>query len=458
MRLYYCAPVAALMMAGASPAQDRGAEDPVVQELRKLQQRLEALEKRHEEDQTRIRELEKRLDGMEEADAAQDEAIDTLQSQPPAAVEPAAPASSMFDLSGGAGGGNLLNPEITVFLDTGVSISSRGENKALNRFNLREVEIDLRAAISPSADGVLVIALGEEIESERDGDVSIDHHVEIEEGYIDFHTLPYDLALKVGKFRNAFGRNNLLHTHDLPQVTRPLVVTNFFGPEGMASIGGSLSWLVPNPWDKYLEAKIELVNADGGHDPPILGGPNAENPAVLAHITFFDDITETSSFELGGSYLFAHTSDDSDFDANVFGVDAAYQWTHPDPSKFRSLLIQGEAMWSAKDIDRGVFGSHRNHSFGAYAFAQYQFHRDWYVGLRGDYSEFPDSETRGPDDYDIAISPYLSWYLNEFLRVRLEYQHRMFRLDDGSRSEEAVFLQFTGVLGAHPPHPYWVRR
>jgi hypothetical protein len=413
------------------------------------------LEQRHERDQERIRELESRLSRLE---GGPEPGVPGAAEASAVAEAAPVPRGALDLSSGGYGAGNALNPEITVFIDTGASISSDGSNKALNRFNLREVELDLRAAISPSADGVLIIALGEEIESERSGDVEIDRHVDLEEGYIHFHTLPHDLALKVGKFRNVFGRNNLLHTHDLPQVTRPLAVTNFLGPEGLATVGASLSWLVPNPWDKYLETTVEVVNADGGHESPILGGPNADNPAVLGHVKFFDEITQTSTYEIGGTYLFGKTGSDPDFDANVFGLDLAYHWTHPDPSRFRSVLLQGEAFWARNDIDRGPFQSSRNDSFGAYAFAQYQLDQNWYLGLRGDYSDFPTSESRSSDDYDVAISPYVTWYINEFLRARLEYQHRLFDIDGRTSSEEAVFLQFTGVIGAHPPHPYWVYR
>ena len=58
--------------------------------------------------------------------------------------------------------GNLLNPQITVFLDVLGSLSDDGSNNALNRFSLREVEVDFRAAIAPFADGVLVAAFGED--------------------------------------------------------------------------------------------------------------------------------------------------------------------------------------------------------------------------------------------------------------------------------------------------------
>lgn len=457
--------VSMCLLAGRAGAQ---AENPsvgeILKQLQSLQKRFEALEDTHRKDQERIGELETRLQRLEapsstEADALERTRIqEEIRAQLGGAEVPAASAGP-FDLSaGGFGAGTAFNPQITVFLDTGGSLSSRGRNQALNRFNLREVELDLRSAISPSADGVLIIAVGEEIESDLRGDVSITRDVDVEEGYIDFHSLPHDLSLRIGRFRAPFGRNNLLHTHDLPQVTRPSAVQAFLGAEGLITTGASVGWLVPNPWDKYVEATVSVVNADGGSESPILGGPNAEDPAVVAHVKFFDDLTDTSSVEIGGSYLFGRTSGDADFDANVFGLDLTYRWLDPDPSLFRSLLLQSELFWGQNDVDRGAFRSGRNDSFGAYVAAQYQLHRDWYVGLRADYTEFPDSDARGTGDYDFALSPNVTWYITEFLRARLEYQHRIFHVDDDSRSEEAVFLQFTGVFGSHPPHPYWVNR
>jgi hypothetical protein len=451
--------------AAAQTTQSTDGAQHMRDELQAMRARLEALESQQADERAanrrRIGELQQQVADLrgDHIDAQRIEAyaaqVEALRKQLPTghiSMPQVGVASNAGEST------NLLNPAITVFIDTGGSISSRGNNKALNRFNLREAELDFRAAIAPFADGVLIIALGEEIESERGGDVSISHEVAIEEGYVDFHTLPWDLALKFGKFRGAFGRNNELHTHDLPQVTRPLAVTKFFGPEGLSSLGAGLSWLVPNPWDKYLETTVQVINADGGPEAPILGGPNAENPAVLFHAKYFDDVGETSSFELGASYLWAHTSRETDFGSHTFGLDAMYQWVDPDPAKFRSLLLQSEFFWTHNDVDRGPWDSFRDHSFGMYTFAQYQLDQNLYTGLRFDYTEFPNSDSRSRNDWDIALSPYLSWYLTEFMRVRGEYQHRVYsRLGDRS-SEDVVLLQLTFAFGSHPPHPYWVHR
>jgi hypothetical protein len=405
-----------------------------------LTRRVQAMESARETDQRRIRELEDRIAQL--------------------AAWPAGSAGERTVLLGGrtdTGQGNLLNPQITAFFDLGGSLSSDGDNEARNRFNLRETELDLRGAVSPRADGVLVIAMGEEIEDPF-GEVDIGIEFEIEEAYLNVHTLPEDLSLKAGKFRPVFGRNNLLHTHDLPQMTRPLAVQAFLGPEGLTTIGASLDWLVPNPWDRYVELTAQVVNADGGPESPILGGPAAENPAVVSHLKFFQDVGDSGSVELGASFLHGRTSDNRDATGYVLGADATYQWRDPKQPDFRSLLLQGELFWANSDFDDEIAGIIRDDNWGFYLFGQYQFDQNWYAGIRYDYTDFPNLDVRRRTDSDWGISSYLSWYPNEALRLRLEYQHLERELFGQDDSEDALLLGLTFYIGAHPPHPYWVNR
>jgi hypothetical protein len=406
--------------------------------VERLTGRIDEMERARTEDQRRIRQLEAALEMAYVAENPNESSVVD------GAVAP---------LGGATGQGNLLNPEITAFLDMGGSLSTDADNKARNRFNFREAEVDLRAAVTPRADGVLVIAIGEEIEDPF-GDVEVNTEFELEEGYLDVHTLPWDLALRAGKFRSAFGRSNLLHTHDLPQVTRPLAVQAFLGSEGLSTVGASLGWLVPNPWDRYLELTAQVVNADGGAESPILEGPGADNPAALSHLTFFQDVGETGSVELGTSFLYSQGSRDRK-DGYTVGADLTYLWRDPAKPDFRSLLLQGELFWSNNDYKDGTGGGD---NWGFYAFGQYQFAQNWYAGIRGDYTDLLDFEVMRRKNSAWGVSSYVSWYLNEALRLRLEYQHLDRDLVGGDDTEEALLLGVTFYLGAHPPHPYWVNR
>ena len=453
----FCGVLVGALVVTGSPALGQDG-NPGVKELQKqlnrLTDRLDTMEQAHRDDQARIQSLENQLANQAPptasppgADPWEEAMGETLQTLVPT------------DEGGGTWGqGNLYNPAITAHLDMGGGISSNKTRKDINRLNLREAELDIRGAVAPMADAVLILTMGEEISTLPGGGIDINRVFDIEEGYVNFHSLPHDLTLKVGKFRNAFGQNNRLHTHALPQVTRPLAVEAFLGPEGLATTGASLSWLVPNPWDKYFELTAEVVNANGGPESPILGGPNADNPAIVTHFKFFDDVGENGTLELGGSYLYARTSDNHKFDANLFGLDATYLWIDPDAPDDRSLLLQSEFFWAANDIENSPFGSLRNHSFGYYAFAQYQFDRNWFTGVRFDYTEFPDLSAHSPGDADWAISPYLTWYPFEFIRLRAEYQHRNFEVGGIRDDEDNFLLGLSFTFGAHPTHPYFVNR
>jgi hypothetical protein len=50
-----------------------------------------------------------------------------------------------------------------------------------------------------------------------------------------------------------------------------------------------------------------------------------------------------------------------------------------------------------------------------------------------------------------GVSPYLTWYWSEFLRFRVEYQHKQ----GDTPVEDTFWFQVDWVFGAHPPHPYW---
>lgn len=447
-RVAGCVALCVTLLGAPGPAlseSDAPALKALLEEVRRLNDRVETLEKERSEDQSRIRELEEDLARLESTGVGA------------GAESPATASDGSNGLAAALGQGNLLNPEITAFFDVGGSLSTDGDDKSLNRFNAREFEVDFRAAVTPWADGVLVLAAGEEVEQD-DGEVDIGFDFDIEEGYLNLHTLPHGLSLKAGKFRNVFGRNNLLHTHDLPQVTRPLAVQAFLGPEGLATVGASGSWIVPNPWERYIEFAAEIVNSDGGDESPILGGPTARNPALVSHLKLFEDVGESGSFELGGSFLFGHTSDDSDGRAYALGLDATYLWRDPIKPDFRSLLLQGEVLWATNDWEFERGGSQRNESLGFYAFGQYQWTRNWYAGVRLDYTEHPSLAFHDSDDWDWGVSAWVSWYVSEFLRLRLEYQHVSFERFGDRSSQDNLLLGVTFAIGAHPPHPYWVNR
>ncbi|MHC4902232.1 MAG: hypothetical protein ACYTGD_11285, partial [Planctomycetota bacterium] len=192
----------ALVVALAAPVSisagqnETPSQEEVLRELRRLRERVDKLERQHEEDQERIRRLEGRADEPPPEPAERPPTPEL----PPAEIQPDATDLTLaLPPESAVGQGNLFNPQITAFFDLGFSLSTDDDDARFNRFNLRETELDLRAAVTPWADGVLVLAFGEEFSEDADGDSEVDIEFELEEAYLNAHTLPWDLALKGGK-------------------------------------------------------------------------------------------------------------------------------------------------------------------------------------------------------------------------------------------------------------------
>src|SRR5204863_611105 len=161
-----------------------------------------------------------------------------------------------------------FNPDLAVISDFKGNVSSNNDNPARNRFDLGTIEFELRAAVDPRADAVAVIPFTRDVDdplffdpATANGDVNTG--AEIEEAYLFLHDFGVpNLTAKVGRFHLRFGRQNLLHKHDLPTTDPPLVNQAFLAPEALVDSGVSLSYVIPNPWDQYFEAVLEVISGE----------------------------------------------------------------------------------------------------------------------------------------------------------------------------------------------------
>lgn len=346
-----------------------------------------------------------------------------------------------------------FNPDIAVVSDFLGSWANHNPNDAYNRFDVREVELDIRAAVHPIADAVAIIALARDVENPLFPEAGFvpegpDTSVELEEVYLFLHDFGIpNLTTKVGRFRVRFGRQNLLHLHDLPTSDEPFVIQSFLGPEGLSDAGASLSFVLPHTGRHYIEAIVEVLSGEGASsESPILNGDVTVNtPAIDVHALWNADLFPDWNLELGGSWLWGNRGSGSDLDLNLLGGDLTL--IHTDPSGgFSNQLLQAEFIWGDLDLT----DTESNTAWGTYVLAQAQLSKDWYVGSRFDWTENPFE----PSEEIWGASAYVSWYLSEFLRFRVEYQHQGGDVMDN----DVVYFQVTWVIGAHPPHPYWVMR
>jgi len=354
----------------------------------------------------------------------------------PAAAPPAPPSAA------------TLNPDLSLISDFLVDLSpdeATLENE--ERFQLREIEIGIQGAVDPyfRYDAFLGIH----------GDA-----IEVEEGYVTTLALPASLQARLGKFLVPFGKVNLTHRPELPMFDYPLVHREFFGEEGFASTGAWGSW-IGDPLGFYQE--LSIVGAEGmeahahgdeehaeeagepsqaeeeeGHG----GGlrDDLRDRLWLAHLKNSIDLSPASNLELGASWATAIVEEEAlRARTNVYGIDVTWRWKPPQFSKYRSAILQAEAIWR----DEAGIGETRA---GGFAFAQWQLARRWHVGARGDWVE-PLEEEGTLKGGQLLVK----WFPTEFSQLRLAYERQV--PEEGDALDRLIF-QTLFALGPHRPHAF----
>jgi hypothetical protein len=317
----------------------------------------------------------------------------------------------------------IFNPDVAVI---GNFVGAAGSNSVnpSPALEMREAETSLQAIVDPYARADFFFAFG------PDG-------ADFEEGYVTFPTLPGGLLAKVGKMRGAFGKTNLLHPHGLPWTDRPLVSESLLGgEEGLAASGFSVARLVPNRW-MFLEVTGEVF----GSDSALFNSPGQRELSYVGHLRGYQDVTESSNLDLGGSFAYGHNGADESSVTRLMGLDATFRYRPLRRATGRRLLARTELMWSRRSEAGDAT------AFGAYASADYQFARRWFAGLRYDYAERAvETET-----LDTGMSWLVTFWPSEFSQVRGQY--RRTRYAESETAHEVLF-QFLFSIGAHGAHVF----
>ena len=400
-------------------------------ELNAIRAQLDALKSEYEK---RIQALEMQLQELQ---------TQMLQVAPEplaaAAVPPAPPVMA-----------GALNPAISV---VGNFVGRIDDQKVFNEdgaridnnLNLREAEVDMRVPVDPFADAVLILSL----ESDTPGKFTAD----VVEGYVNVKKLPFmptplGMKFQVGRFRPAFGKFNTLHTHDLPTTMRSLATEEFLGQEGFISQGVSTDFFIPTPWDdnSSLNARLQVL---GGGDIAI--SPQSNNRlAYLGNLRWFKTIKGVNNLEFAwSSYLHPGKRGDVPM-TRLHGIDFMYRWKPFRQGEWKSYLLGGEFMFSDR---RETTELTRRRPFGGSVFTQWQFDRRKYGGVRWDYTTIVADPTKERK----SLTPYLSYYFSEFLRLRLNYEHRWSDLLTENK-RNSVFVELNWLFGSHPPEPFWVNK
>lgn len=346
----------------------------------------------------------------------------------------------------------VLNPRLTVVgdflwrLDDHKVFVDNDPSKARidDTINVREVELDLRASVDPFVDGVAIFS----VESEFPGDFG----VSVEEFYAVIKSLPLPFweepplgtKIKLGRFRTAFGMNNVSHTHDLPQSDRPLVIEEFLGFEGQVANGLSTQSFLPSPGDTALELTLQVFN---GGSAPVAEENN--RLSYLANLNFFVPLADEHSLNVAAIGFYGVNDRALGQQSRVASLDVLYKWKPTKQGEYQSFLLGGQLFYASHEAAAGG----RTHPFGYYVFAQLQVSSRLYAGVRWDQTETLADDTISRR----KIGPYLTWYTTEFFRARLTYEHTFSELPAENRGD-SFFVEVVVVFGAHPPEPFWVNK
>lgn len=350
----------------------------------------------------------------------------------------------------------VLNPRMTVvgdflwrFDDKRVYLNNNPTGDRIDdTINMREVELDLRASVDPFVDAVAIISV--------ESDVPGNFDVSVEEFYATIKSLPLPgwetpplgTKIKLGRFRTAFGLNNISHTHDLPQTDRPLVIREFLGEEGMVANGIGTSSFLPSPGDTALELNLQVLQ--GGNSNV---AEDNNRLSYLANLNWFVPLNDEHSLNVSAIGFYGVDDHDAGHQNRVASLDLLYKWKPLKQGEYNSFLLGGQLMYASHEFTDPLGVGERTHPFGYTVFGQYQLSSRLYAGVRWDQTDTLADDTQ----HRKQVSPYLTWYTSEFFRARLTYQHTWSDIAV-ENNLDSFFIEVVVVFGAHPPEPFWVNK
>jgi hypothetical protein len=328
-----------------------------------------------------------------------------------------------------------FNPAIGFVLDT----TAEHRAKVGGDFNFRAAELGISASVDPFA------RMYSFITGSRDG-------VEVEEAAAITTSLPWNLTAKGGRFFADFGRLSKFHPHEYAFVNTPLAIERMVGGESRAD-GVELNYLFPTPF--FLRATLGGYNKIGAENDRLDDTKSRawSRFTYLGRLQTYFDLTDSHSVELGSSLAVTPSlrlADTSGGNRNLAGVDLTYRYQPVGSTMYQGLTWGSELFVNNErrplELEDSSIVGKRRRAFGGYSYAELKLDRNWSTGFLFDYAPSIDNPALKTKGY----SPFLTWNLSEFNRLRFQYSY----LDDKVREEKAenghqFFLQWTTIIGAH---------
>lgn len=336
------------------------------------------------------------------------------------------------------------------------NLQAGGHDPSRNGFTVQNVEMFIGGAVDPYLDGQtnLIFLI------DRNGETL----VELEEAFLTTRALPYGLQVRAGQYFTEFGRQNTQHPHTWVFVDQPVILSRFFGGDGLRSQGARLAWLTPLPW--YSELYLGMQNAKGETITSFLWAP-AE---TVGGSTLIDrggarklgdllysarwlngvDISDTLSANLGVSALAGPNATAIDTNTRIYGVDLYLKW-RPLVNQRGFPYVAWQTEWLTRNYETP---DSTLKDSGGYTQVLWGFTPQWVAGLRLEYADGTgDDGTDASRDQRKRYAPNLTFYPTEFSKVRLQYNRDWAEHLVGNTAD-SVWLQYEFNLGAHTAHKF----
>ena len=316
-----------------------------------------------------------------------------------------------------------------------------------NGFNLQEAELQFRADVDPYTRMSLLLSIHPSYEVNASSTVEEKWHIEPEEGFVESNSIS-DVTVKIGKFKAAMGKHNLLHSHAFTFVDAPLANLNLLGDEGLNDVGASVAALLPTSW--FSEVTLQYLRGEGENAE--FSSPSPSDGVGLMHLKNFFDLSDALTMELGVSY--AQGGNSLAGTTTLTGADLTFKWRPTSGGKYQSL------MWVTEYLGRNQSQLNVQDEMGngIATWLQYQFTERWTALYRHDHLTVENSfdSVNFPNDTWRRHSIGFVYRPSEFSFYKIEYDRRTGGLPStsGETTDNTIYLQANFTIGAHPAHAY----
>lgn len=315
-----------------------------------------------------------------------------------------------------------------------------------NGIDVQETELQFYTDVDPYTRLSLLFSIKPTYTSDGTT-VSQSWGIEPEEAFAESNFIS-NVTLKVGKFKAAMGKHNLLHSHAYPLQEAPLANTKLLGDEGLSDSGLSAAVLLPTNW--FNEMSFQILRGKGENTE--FKSPTPGSNVGLFHWKNLFDLSDELTLEAGAS--FAQGANSYRKSTSLTGGDLTFKWRPTSGGKYRSV------MWSTEYLGRtqGQPGVSDETASGIASWVQYQFAERWSGLYRFDNLNVKNTfdSTNLPNDTYERHSLGIVFSPSEFSIFRLEYDQKRGGPSNisGESTEKSVFLQANFTIGAHPSHSY----